>query len=117
MPFLLIFALMSQSPENIEGLFSAILIMIFFPLAYYIILEGTKGATLGKMICGIHVVHEDGTPCDIPSAIIRNLLRLVDGLFGYLVGAIIIWNFDKKQRLGDIVAKTVVVKKIKNKPD
>ena len=114
-PFLLIFAIMFQLPENIEWLFSAILIliMIFFPLAYYSILEGTKGATLGKMICGIRVVHEDGTPCDIPSAIIRNLLRLVDGLFGYLVGAIIIWNSDKKQRLGDIVAKTIVINKDK----
>jgi uncharacterized RDD family membrane protein YckC len=104
-PFLFIFILVLPSLENIEVFFLAILIVVFFPFAYDIILEGTKGATIGKMVCGIRVVHEDGTPCDMPSAIVRNLLRLIDGSIGYFI-----WTSDKKQRLGDKVAKTVVVK-------
>jgi uncharacterized RDD family membrane protein YckC/DNA-directed RNA polymerase subunit RPC12/RpoP len=95
--------------DSPKGALMMTFIWIFFPLAYYTILEGVKGATIGKKLCGIHVEKVDGTPCDIPSAIVRNLLRFIDGFFGYLVGAIIIWNSDKKQRLGDMVAKTVVV--------
>jgi uncharacterized RDD family membrane protein YckC len=44
------------------------------------------------------------------AALIRNILRIVDGLFVYLVGAILVWKSDKRQRLGDRVAHTVVVR-------
>ena len=43
-------------------------------------------------------------------AFTRNILRVIDGLLIYLIGAILIWKSDKKQRLGDSIAKTVVVK-------
>jgi uncharacterized RDD family membrane protein YckC len=41
---------------------------------------------------------------------IRFVSLLIDGIIGYLIGAILIWRSDKKQRLGDRVAKTIVVK-------
>ena len=41
---------------------------------------------------------------------IRFVSLLIDGIFGYLIGAILIWRSDKKQRLGDRVANTIVVK-------
>jgi uncharacterized RDD family membrane protein YckC len=38
------------------------------------------------------------------------VLRIVDALpVAYLVGAIFVWTSDKRQRLGDRVAHTVVV--------
>jgi len=40
----------------------------------------------------------------------RNILRIIDGLFAYLIGAVLIWRSDKQQRLGDSYAMTVVVK-------
>ncbi len=76
---------------------------------YFVVLEATAGATLGKMALGMRVVKEDGSPCDWKASLIRNVLRVIDGLFGYLLGAILIWTSDKKQRLGDRVAKTVVI--------
>jgi len=76
---------------------------------YYIILEGTAGGTLGKKALGIRIVKEDGSPCGIQASIVRNLLRIIDGLFFYLVGAILIWQSSNKQRLGDRIAKTLVV--------
>lgn len=79
-------------------------------LAYYTYLEGTRGQTIGKMVTKIKVVREDGGKIDMNQAFIRNILRIIDGLIAYLVGAILIWRSDKKQRLGDSVAKTVVVK-------
>jgi uncharacterized RDD family membrane protein YckC len=43
-------------------------------------------------------------------AFTRNILPVIDGLLAYLIGAILIWRSDKKQRLGDRIAKTVVIK-------
>ena len=87
------------------------LIMFVICALYYTLLEGSIGATLGKLVCRIRVVGEDGSQCSYGQAFNRNLLRVVDGLFGYLIGAILIWNSPKCQRLGDRVARTVVVKK------
>jgi uncharacterized RDD family membrane protein YckC len=87
----------------------AFLSFILF-LVYYVGLEATRGATLGKMLLGLRVMKEDGSPVDMQAALIRNILRIVDGLFVYLVGAILVWRSDKKQRLGDRVAHTVVVR-------
>jgi uncharacterized RDD family membrane protein YckC len=78
--------------------------------AYLIIMEATQGATIGKKLVGLRVVKEDGSPISWNESIIRNLLRIVDSLFVYLVGAILVWNSPTRQRLGDRVAKTVVIR-------
>ena len=83
----------------------------FIAIAYYIVLEATQGATLGKMALGLRVVKLDGSPISWSESIIRNLLRIIDGLFAYLVGAILIWTSPLKQRLGDRLANTVVVRR------
>ena len=80
-------------------------------MAYYVIMEATSGGTLGKKAMGIRVVRADGGAISWQAAIIRNLLRIIDGFAFYLVGAIIVWVSKSKQRLGDIAAKTLVVKK------
>ena len=86
-------------------------IWLVIALAYYIVMEAQSGVTLGKRLIGLKVVKlEGGAPLDWQASIVRNVLRLVDGLFFYLVGAIVVWTSDKKQRLGDKVAATVVVR-------
>lgn len=40
----------------------------------------------------------------------RNVLRLLDGLFFYLIAAILVWTSRNRQRLGDRVAGTAVVR-------
>jgi uncharacterized RDD family membrane protein YckC len=79
-------------------------------MAYYVVLEGQFGWTVGKRLIGLKVVRLDGAPLDWQASLIRNLLRIVDGLFFYLVGAIIVWTSAQKQRLGDKLAGTVVVR-------
>lgn len=81
-----------------------------FYIGYYTYLEGSNGQTIGKMVTRIKVVREDGSPIDMNQAFTRNILRIIDGIVAYLIGAILIWRSDKKQRLGDSVARTVVVK-------
>jgi uncharacterized RDD family membrane protein YckC len=80
-------------------------------LAYFIILEATQGATLGKMVVGLRVVKIDGSPISWSESVIRNLLRIIDGIFFYLVGAIFVWTSPRKQRLGDRAASTVVIRR------
>ncbi|EFH84130.1 RDD family protein [Ktedonobacter racemifer] len=80
-------------------------------LIYYSCMEATMGATLGKKILGLRVVKEDGSSIGWGDSIIRNLLRIIDIIPGfYLVAAILVWTSSSKQRLGDKVAHTVVVK-------
>jgi uncharacterized RDD family membrane protein YckC len=82
-------------------------------LLYFIVLEGNYGQTVGKMAVRIKVVREDGTKIDYMDAVVRNVLRVIDLIpyfIPYLLGAILIWTSDKKQRLGDRVAHTIVVK-------
>jgi len=93
-----------------QGSWSVGLLSFAFYIAYYTYLEGTRGQTIGKMITKIKVVREDGRPIDMEQAFKRNILRVIDGFVAYLIGAVLIWRSDKQQRLGDTVAKTVVVK-------
>lgn len=79
-------------------------------LAYYITLEGLFGATVGKSVLGLRVVKADGSAIDWRACVVRNLLRFIDGLFFYVVGAIFIWTSPQRQRLGDRLAETVVIR-------
>lgn len=80
-------------------------------LVYYIVMEATQGATVGKMLLKLRVVKTDGSPISWKEAIIRTLLRIIDGLFVYIVAAIFMATSPLKQRLGDRVANTVVVRR------
>lgn len=77
--------------------------------AYYILLESNSGQTLGKKVVKIKVVKEDGSAITMGDAVVRNILRIVDGFAFYLVGAVFVWTSPAKQRLGDKLAKTIVV--------
>ena len=101
----------STSLEGIVGLFVALTSVVLY-LGYYVLMEGYLGQTVGKMLLGIKVVREDdgGVP-GVKAAAIRTVLRIVDGLFSYLVGFIAVLASAKNQRLGDMAAHTLVVRK------
>jgi uncharacterized RDD family membrane protein YckC len=79
-------------------------------VGYYVVCEAATGATLGKRMVGIRVVDEDGDSVTLGASIIRNLLRLVDALFFYLVGFLFAVISSRGQRLGDRAAHTIVVR-------
>lgn len=69
-----------------------------------------SGRTVGKWAMGLRVVLQDGAPITLMAAVLRNLMRGVDGLpAGYAIGALTTVIDPKLRRLGDIVAGTVVV--------
>ena len=85
------------------GAFNALILF-----AYGLLLEASFGATLGKALVGIRVVRTSQRSALAASAI-RNLLRIVDGLGFYLVGAMVAGCSPCRQRLGDLCAGTAVV--------
>jgi uncharacterized RDD family membrane protein YckC len=88
-------------------------LQIIIPFVYYIVMEAMQGATVGKMALGIRVVKLDGSPISWRESIVRNLLRILDHIpyiIPYLLGALLIWSSPTKQRLGDRIANTVVVR-------
>ncbi len=69
-----------------------------------------EGRTLGKVAVGLRVVRLDGGPIGPVEALLRNLLRAVDGLpLGYVVGGLCVLADPHLRRLGDLAAGTVVV--------
>jgi uncharacterized RDD family membrane protein YckC len=72
------------------------------------LLEAGCGATLGKVLVGIRVV---GTvePASFSSCAVRNILRIVDGLGFYILGAIVAACSSVRQRIGDLYAHTAVI--------
>ena len=90
---------------------TAMLTWLLLGFAYYVALEASVGSTIGKLLLGIRVIKTDGEPADWKSSFIRNLLRVVDGIAFYLVAALFAWDSPKRQRLGDRVASTIVVRR------
>src|SRR4030067_1107613 len=84
--------------------------MVLGIFLYHSLLEGTWGKTIGKKICGIVDLKEDFTKCTIGRGFLRNLMRIVDNFFYYLVGVVAMAGTMRWQRLGDLVAGTVVIR-------
>jgi len=83
--------------------------ILFF--IYLIVAEAAWGQTLGKKLFGIKVMMQDGRKCTVLGAILRNVFRIVDMIFGgYLLAIIMMTITPKRQRIGDLIAKTVVIK-------
>jgi uncharacterized RDD family membrane protein YckC len=78
-------------------------------LFYYFAWESGAGQTPGKHLMKLRVVRADGRPADMGAIAVRTALRLVDSLFGYLLGLIVMLRTgERRQRIGDLAAKTIV---------
>ena len=76
-------------------------------LAYFPLLEGRFGRTLGKRLLGLRVLSEDGLPASYWQAILRRLSLFLELL---PIEALFMPFHPRKQRWFDILAKTVVVR-------
>jgi uncharacterized RDD family membrane protein YckC len=70
-----------------------------------------RGQTVGKRLLGLRVVEASGLRLNPSQIVVRNVMRLFDMLPAfYLLGGIAcVWN-RKRQRLGDLVAGTAVIR-------
>src|SRR6185436_18483859 len=97
-------------PESLP-LVKAVLFFLIY-LAYFVVLEGLWSRTFGKFFQGLIVRKVDGTPCDWKAALIRGGLRIFEVnplLLGGLPAGLVIIASARKQRIGDMLAGTVVV--------
>jgi uncharacterized RDD family membrane protein YckC len=79
--------------------------------AYFWWCEAVWGRTLGKRLCDLRVVRRDGAKLGAGEAFVRNVLRIVDWLpLFYLLGAAVIWATPGNQRIGDLAARSAVVR-------
>lgn len=60
-----------QTPD-----FNFYIAVVAIPI-YYTLLEGSNGKTMGKLVSGTRVVHEDGSPIGYSTAFFRTLCRMI----------------------------------------
>jgi len=106
---------------GISILFSILFYMKFFPsfllfffstqFVYFTLFEYLSGSTIGKMVIGISVKEENMEKAEFMTSFTRNIIRFLDMALGfYFISLILIKFSPKKQRLGDLIAGSVVVK-------
>jgi len=98
------------------------LIALFPPLYYIVVFLVTwgyhlifelvwNGQTPGKRRAGIRVIQSNGLPVPVSAILIRNIIRLFDFLpFFYGLGLVMLFATKRTQRLGDLAARTVVIR-------
>jgi uncharacterized RDD family membrane protein YckC len=82
--------------------------LLYSPVIEYL----TNGRSLGKYIMGIRVVKANGETAGLREYFTRWIFRVVDiwiGGFGFLA-ILLAGTTEKRQRLGDIMANTVVIR-------
>lgn len=81
---------------------------------YFLLGEGMFSSTPGKAMFGLRVVTLQGQACGLIRAMTRTLTRFIEVnpiLLGGLPAAALIVFTPRRQRLGDLIARTVVVRK------
>jgi len=76
---------------------------------YGMVVELFNGQTFGKRITACRVVSEEGDRASARAIILRNMLRVVEFHFAALV--LLVFLTPGRQRLGDLLGRTVVVER------
>jgi uncharacterized RDD family membrane protein YckC len=109
---------MVDAVEASTGTATGLLMVLLFAIqwVYFAALEGWRGVTPGKAALGLRVVTTMGRPIAFRAAALRNLLRAADALpLTYSAGVLSLAGLASMsatrrfQRLGDVVAGTMVV--------
>ena len=110
----LVFALLAGAPDDGPGLAQALIVLLLFVVLFgYPAASETlwRGRTVGKLALGLRVVTTEGAPVRFRHAAIRAALGLVDFYLTAGAGAVLSVLFTRRnQRLGDLVAGTIVLR-------
>jgi uncharacterized RDD family membrane protein YckC len=79
-------------------------------VVYAAIMETLTGRTVGKVLTRVRVVQESGAPAGLLRCVVRNVLRLIELIPPLWVLAFLVVLSPRRQRLGDLFARTVVVR-------
>lgn len=105
------------SPGIIASILTGVLVVV-----YEVVMVGTRGGTVGKLLLGMKVVNEDGSAADYQTGLRRmylyiafifiNLIPILGALLNFLVsiaGLIMLFTDSRHQTPWDKVGKTLVV--------
>jgi uncharacterized RDD family membrane protein YckC len=102
---------LSSAPKWV---YAVMILLIFLTFSgYFAFFEWLwSGQTPGKRWLKLRVIREDGRPITFWEASVRNLLRSFDMMPApfYSIGLISVFSTTRDQRVGDMVAGTVVVR-------
>lgn len=101
----------SRPETDMDKLFLGLVVYSFY-LLYHFLFEWLVGGTPGKLILGLTVRQSDGSQCDVWGIFIRTVTRVVEAnpiFMGGLPAALFVRFSIRKQRLGDMLADTVVI--------
>lgn len=95
----------------VNGTIILVLIVFLINYFYHLLSESLlNGRSLGKMALGLRVIKCNGQPLKFSDLFLRWALRLVEITFtAGLLGLIVMYGSERRQRLGDIMAGTTVV--------
>ncbi|MDP1828203.1 MAG: RDD family protein [Archangium sp.] len=100
--------------ESLFGLGVAAQFVIWFLIdwGYMVLLETAwSGQTVGKKMMGLRVIQDTGVRVGVYQSLLRNLVRPLDKLpIFYLVGGVAALFSGTQQRVGDLLAGTIVVR-------
>src|SRR5215510_12904439 len=102
---------LSSAPKWVFAVMVLLLYLVFS--GYFAFFEWIwNGQTPGKRWLKLRVIREDGRPITFWEAAVRNLLRSFDmmPIPFYSIGLISVFSTTRDQRIGDMVAGTVVVR-------
>ncbi len=108
--FALMMLVVGFVPESLPQVKALFFFSIY--LGYFVVLEALWSRKLGKFFQGLVVRRLDGSRCDWTGALIRGFLRIFEVnplLLGGLPAGVVIIASQRKQRIGDLLAGTVVV--------
>ena len=78
---------------------------------YYTLFESLTAASVGKLVFHMRVTTDDGAKPPGLAVVVRNLVRLPEVLFWYVPSGISCLSSARNKRLGDLAARTVVVRR------
>jgi uncharacterized RDD family membrane protein YckC len=97
--------------SRIDNLAVVLVVTTVIVLLYPIILEALwRGRTVGKAALGLRVVTREGAPIRFRHAAIRGMFGLLEVLALPMVGVLAMLGSRTDQRLGDMVAGTIVIR-------
>jgi uncharacterized RDD family membrane protein YckC len=103
-------ALLNQQVQDVST--STFYLVVFGSLfIYYLLLEAVFSASIGKLVLGMRVVMTDGSRATGTAVVLRNLVRVPEAMLLYIPAAFSCLMSSRRQRLGDRVARTVVVRR------
>lgn len=111
------FLVIAANTNNGKGGYIAAVAIVFVfvdLVGYHVAFETLRhGRTPGKRVMGLRVTSASGGSVRFWPSLVRNVLRIVDFLpSGYVVGAVAVLVSRKNQRVGDIAAKTLVIRDV-----